>query len=285
MVRKILRSTITPRLFGKRRYQAFWERLHAWSLEGMHIGQWESIVDPGELWVLKFVSKYFQDRPEASDAVNGTGALVFDVGANTGLYSLEVLRFFGNHTLLYSFEPSPSTYNLLKNSLEQFQNVECINIGLSDIEKTTTLYSLIADPCLASVYDRFRFHDVGIGDAQSRSSEQVSLRTIDAFCKERDITKIDFLKVDVEGHELEVLLGARTLIQNKAIDFIQFEFGGTDVDSKTFLHDFFQLLHPNFAIYRIVRDGMVPVEPYNERHEIFLYANYLAILRDLQLIP
>jgi FkbM family methyltransferase len=248
----------------------------------MHIGHWESIIDPGELWVLRFIHRHFQYGKTRS-AVNGTGPVVFDVGANTGLYSMEVLRYFGERTRLYSFEPSPSTYEALCKSVGKLKGVECLNVGLSNVEKSTTLYSVPADPCLASVYDRFRFNDVSNGDGSARTSESISLRTIDSFCRERDIQHIDFLKVDVEGHELEVLLGARSLIERSAIDFIQFEFGGTDVDSKTFLHDFFQLLHPTFALYRILKDGIVPVEPYNERYEIFLYSNYLAILRDLKL--
>jgi hypothetical protein len=79
-----------------------------------------------------------------------------------------------------------------------------------------------------------------------------------------------------------VLRGAKRLIEDKAIDFIQFEFGGIDVDSRTFLHDFFALLQPNFDIYRIVVDGIVRVEHYHEKYEIFLYANYLAVSRNVK---
>jgi len=283
MIRRKLRE-LKPLFFGKRRYQRFWERLHSWSLEGMNIGRWEGPLDSGELWVLRYASKYIHDRSHQSrNPRDGDRPVIFDVGANIGLYSLEVLRSFGDRARLFSFEPSQSTYQLLKEALAGFDNVECINAGLSDREQARTLYSVPEDAGLSSVYNRFRFDDGNNRQIQDRRTEAIKLTTVDCFCRERGIEKIDLLKVDVEGHELQVLLGARALLQNQAIDFIQFEFGGTDVDAKTFLHDFVDLLHSNFALFRIVRDGIVSVEPYHEKREIFLYSNYLAVSRELEM--
>lgn len=284
MIRKTLRNIVKPRFFGRRRYQAFWEKMHSWSLEGMNIGYWESIIDPGEIWVLSSISSYFREhRQQISGSVNSKPLVIFDVGANEGLYSLEVLRFFEEDAKLYSFEPSRPTYQRLTKALAEFTNVECVNAGLSDREQFATLYSVSEDPCLSSIYNRFRFSEVETRVMPATRTEKITLTTIDAFCRERNIEKINFLKIDVEGHELEVLLGAKTLIDNRAIDLIQFEFGGTDVDSKTFLHDFFQLLHPKFLLFRIVRDGVVSLDYYNEKLEIFLYSNFLAVSRDLNL--
>ncbi len=283
MIRRKLRE-LKPIFFGKRRYQPFWERLHSWSLEGMNIGRWDGPLDSGELWVLGYASKCIHDRSHQSrNTGNADRPVIFDVGANIGLYSLEVMRSFGDSTRLYSFEPSHSTYQLLKETLATFNNVECINAGLSDREQAGTLFSVAEDAGLSSVYNRFRFDNGKNREMEGRRTEAIRLTTVDSFCKERSIEKIDLLKVDVEGHELEVLLGARTLIQNGAIDFIQFEFGGTDIDAKTFLHDFVDLLHTNFALFRIVRDGVVSVEPYHEKREIFLYSNYLAVSRELEM--
>jgi len=83
----------------------------------------------------------------------------------------------------------------------------------------------------------------------------------------------------VEGHELKVLQGAFHLLSSQAIDYIQFEFGGANIDSKTFLQDFFYYLNPYYKIFRIVRDGLTPLEGYAERFEIFMYSNFLALSR------
>jgi hypothetical protein len=109
--------------------------------------------------------------------------------------------------------------------------------------------------------------------------ETVSLRRIDDICRELAIERVDLLKLDVEGHELAALEGARDLLERGAIWAIQFEFGGTNIDSRTFFRDFWQLLSPQYTIHRILWDGLLPIECYHERLETFLGANYLAIIR------
>ncbi|MGH9942027.1 MAG: FkbM family methyltransferase [Pyrinomonadaceae bacterium] len=109
--------------------------------------------------------------------------------------------------------------------------------------------------------------------------EQIHLRTLSSFCEEQQIGHVDLLKLDVEGHELKVLEGARDLIGSRAINYIQFEFGGTDIDSRTFFRDFFYLLDPQYKLFRILRDGLAPIEACRESLELFGYVNYLAISR------
>jgi hypothetical protein len=105
----------------------------------------------------------------------------------------------------------------------------------------------------------------------------VELRTLDDFCAERGIGRIDLLKIDVEGHELRVLEGARGLLEADAIGFIQFEFNATNIDSRSFFRDFYELLSPRYRLSRIVRDGLYPIGAYSPRHELFVGpVNYLA---------
>jgi len=77
-------------------FQPFWERLHAWALQGMNICSGDGSIDPGEIWVLQHVSK---QTPKSATSV------VLDVGANTGLYSAAVLRNFQANLRLYSLNP------------------------------------------------------------------------------------------------------------------------------------------------------------------------------------
>ena len=74
---------------------------------------------------------------------------------------------------------------------------------------------------------------------------------------------------------LACLQGARDMLVREAIDFIQFEFGGCNIDSRTFFQDFWYLLHDKYYFYRIVRNGLVKIEAYNERLEIFKNVNFL----------
>jgi hypothetical protein len=82
--------------------------------------------------------------------------------------------------------------------------------------------------------------------------------------------------LDIEGHELNALKGAKEMINKNAIDFIQFEFGGCNIDSRTYFQDFFYLLKNKFKIYRILTDGLFEIVEYKETHEVFITVNYLA---------
>lgn len=87
--------------------------------------------------------------------------------------------------------------------------------------------------------------------------------------------------MDIEGYELKALTGALNLLNSRSIDFIQFEFGGCNIDSKKYFRDFYYLLNTNYKIYRILKNGIFQINHYNEMLEIFIgTANYLAISRN-----
>lgn len=69
------------------------------------------------------------------------------------------------------------------------------------------------------------------------------------------------------------------MIEDRKIDFIQFEFGGCNIDSRTFFQDFWYLLHDKYNIFRIIPTGLYPIKEYSEMREIFLCTNYLAELK------
>jgi FkbM family methyltransferase len=266
----VLKKLVENHFFGRVRYQPFWERLQGLALKGMNCAA-DGSVDAGEIWVAKYVRHQLMDRAEL---------VVFDVGANIGDYSLEVIQQLGDHVRLYAFEPARETFESLQERVRGERKIECLNFGFSDCEESTKLYSLAGQSGLSSVYDRFLFRQFS-SNASDREGggEDIELRKIDSFCAERNINLISLLKLDVEGNELKVLHGAQGMIRSGAIDFIQFEFGGANLDSKTFFRDFYFLLQPQYEIYRIVKDGLRPIAQYSERNEIFVYSNYLAVSR------
>lgn len=262
MLNRLVATLVRPWL-GRRSFQPFWEKLYRLSLKGLNIGSSSVPADSGELWVLDQVKKSLPDsRP----------AVVFDVGANVGIYATEVLARF-KQLQLYCFEPSLKTFEVLRTNLNQDCRVKLFCLGFGDAEGTVDLYSDSDTSGLASVYNR-RLEHLNI---QLKANEKVSLKTLDSFCSQQVIQHIDLLKVDVEGNEFNVLKGGQQLMASGSIDFIQFEFGGTNIDAKTFFRDFYYLLDPNYKIYRILKDGLAPVHTYDERYEIFVLANFLCI--------
>ncbi|MBU1864122.1 MAG: FkbM family methyltransferase, partial [Candidatus Omnitrophica bacterium] len=109
-------------------------------------------------------------------------------------------------------------------------------------------------------------------------SEKVSIDTIDNYCSENNIQQIDLLKIDVEGHELDVLTGAEKMFKSCSIRIVSFEFGGCNIDTRTFMKDFFDFFtKKNMKIYRITPSGFLcPLPAYNELNEQFRTTNFIA---------
>jgi hypothetical protein len=72
------------------------------------------------------------------------------------------------------------------------------------------------------------------------------------------------------------------LLAEDAIDHVQFEFGGCNIDSRTYFRDLWDLLSPRFDLARIVANGVAPVPRYEERYEIFVTTNFVATAKRLR---
>lgn len=261
-MKALLKKLLTP-LMGNVKYQKLFEFLHQLSLYGMHIGRGGSKDDSGEGVAIKYVADKLKNEPKVT---------VFDIGANVGTYSILLNEVLKDKASICSFEPSQKTFQALQANTKHIANIQAYNFGMGSEDATLTLFSNKDESGLASVYHRKLDHLI----IDMNKTEAIEIRTVDGFCQKNNIDHIHFLKIDVEGHEMKVLEGARQLIAAKQIDFIQFEFGGCNIDSRTYFQDFFYLLKDNYNLYRIVRNGLFPVKEYKESHEAFLTTNYLA---------
>ncbi len=250
--------------------QRLWSRLHTVAVFAMNYGGGGLIETSGEMWVLaNVVSQACKDIATP---------VVFDVGANVGDYSLALKQFMPS-ARVHAFEPAHRTYQqLVKHLNDAGSDVKFYNLGFSDSEKTVELFSYAIEgqeASLLSSIDQRRPTQVVF--VETSASEQIEVTTIDEFCATAGIDRVDFLKLDVEGHELSVLRGACGMLAKGAISMIQFEFGPANIYSRTFFFDFWSLLFGSFEIYRIVPTGIIPIRYYGEQQEIFLTTNYLAV--------
>jgi len=259
-------SRLLQKIKGIKKAQKYFERLFKLSLAGMNYGIGGNFKDSGELNTFKYIKNKFEGEENL---------VIFDVGANVGKYSLDLSDFFGNKTTIHSFEPSQKTFAMFLENTKEKTNILSNNFGLSDIENEKLLYTDADGSGLASVYKRNLEHF----NISLSKSEKIKLSTVDNYCEKNKIKKIHLLKLDVEGHELSALKGAQKMIKDKKIDFIQFEFGGCNIDSRTYFQDFFYILKDDFRIYRILKDGLHEIPEYKETLEIFVTTNYLAEAR------
>jgi FkbM family methyltransferase len=260
-----LLKMLGPTFHGHLLHQKSFEDIYALALIGMNIGTGAGTSSSGEVNAIKYVKSKLKTK----------NPVLFDVGANVGSYSELLIEYFKNDPRVFSFEPSRTTFEKLNSNLSS-KHVSTFNFGFGETNSKLKLYSNFESSGLASVYNR-RLEHFGI---EMKLNEEVELKTIDSFCDEMDINMIDFLKIDVEGHEISVLKGATILLNQKKIRFIQFEFGGCNIDSRTYFQDFYYLLKDNYYLYRIVKDGIYKIENYKEMYEAFNTTNYLAELID-----
>jgi FkbM family methyltransferase len=129
---------------------------------------------------------------------------VLDVGANIGYYSVIFSKLVGQTGKVYSFEPLAEYNKILKQNLEvnNIQNCEVINYGLSNLEQELSIYVNDSSATIHAVNDDFE------------RIEKIRLITLDKFVYDNNIKKIDFIKIDVDGHEPAVLEGACKVIKN-----------------------------------------------------------------------
>ncbi len=102
--------------------------------------------------------------------------------------------------------------------------------------------------------------------------------TLDKYF-ERKVGVPDFIKIDTEGHEIEVLRGMRKLIAEGHLRCVQFEFNGHHLLRGHTLPMLLELL-PGFSFYRLLPHGMLPIDPAKYLDNIFMYCNVVAIRND-----
>jgi FkbM family methyltransferase len=139
--------------------------------------------------------------------------LIFDVGANEG-QTLQSFHFEFPRGTIHSFEPSPTTFAKLKEQASEFENVHLWNCALGSspgpgrfLENSSSVMS--------------SFLPLGkLGWGTITKETLVEVKTIDQFCREQAIERIDILKSDTQGFDLEVFKGAEQTIRTNRIGLI-----------------------------------------------------------------
>lgn len=155
------------------------------------------------------------------------GDVTADVGANFGYYSLQMSRLVGPSGRVFAFEPASEFRSQLVRNLDvnQVDNVTIVPFGLSDAHTEGTLLS-------DEISGTLHWPD----DLKAPTAhEKVELVAMDSYFADNDVNRLDFVKIDVDGHEPQMLHGAeRTLRSHQPFILIEFSqlnlmAGGSDV--------------------------------------------------------
>lgn len=133
------------------------------------------------------------------------GDTVFDIGANAGYYSIFLAKNF-KKAKICAFEPIPKTFEALKKniSLNKLKNIKAFNFGFDSKEGEVPFYYYKAGSGNAS--------EKILNKAEKNIAVRCKVMKIDDFVKKQNIKKIDFIKCDVEGAELNVFKGGEKVL-------------------------------------------------------------------------
>jgi FkbM family methyltransferase len=201
--------------------------------------------------------------------------VLFDVGANVGAYSVMLLD--KSHRIgevnIHVFEPTHECFELLQNKFSRRNGIILNRKAVSDSDGTAEIFFDVEKSSLASLYKR----NLDAYSTHLNQSELVETIRLDKYIEERNIEHIHFLKIDIEGHELAAVRGLGEHLNSGFIDFIQFEYGGANLDSHTSLMELYAILeNAEFTVTKIMPSGL-EVRPYYPRMDNFQYANYVAV--------
>ena len=148
--------------------------------------------------------------------------LFFDVGAHEGAKSNLYSKLFTNAEI-YSFEPFPESFKILEK--KNIKRVKAYNFGFSNKKSTDTFFCNIgsATNSLLELSEKASVTWKGNKWLKKTSLIKCNFHTIDKFCEENKIDFIDFIKIDVQGAEYLVLEGAKNILKNKKIKYLQME--------------------------------------------------------------
>lgn len=196
-----------------------------------------------------------------------------EIGVYHGKYVTEVLKKIPE-IKCYLFEPSKVNFKILHEEFKKIKKIKLFNFALSKDNKTGKLYfeeKKKIGSSMSSLYKRHFF--------RNQNFEKIKIRRFDKIFKNK-VSIIDFVKIDIEGEELNCIYGFGNLI--KKVKLIQFEFGGTYIDSKNYFKDIYQFLKKfNFDIYIMTPKGLKIISEYSENLEYFVYSNYVGINKNL----
>ncbi len=197
--------------------------------------------------------------------------VVFDVGAYKGGYSEMVISKF-RLAKLFLFEPNDQLCNELK---AKHGDQKVFNFLLSHWQGKQSFYRCLdKGDELSSSYNREIFSEV------ENVEETKPCTYVDLFCLEHEILFIDFLKIDVEGSELDVLKGSEEMLKNKCIRFIQVEYGGTYLDAGITFEQVIQFVGQfGYKVYELINNKLQPIQNFIEDYH---FSNFLITRHDFR---
>lgn len=244
-------SNIYGRIFARKFLSNFHFGVIIFMLHGLGYDNCWKQSFTGEDW---FIKKYLKKR---------NIKLCIDVGANIGNFSKNIRK--NTDAAVYAFEPAELSFK----ELQKIPDIHCMQAAVADYDGETFLYSKADRSETASL-------DISVQKSDHIKKEQVKVMTLNTFFQQYKIKNVDFLKIDTEGFEVEVLRGMGTTVRP---DIIQFEFNVMHLYRGRSLYDICNLL-PEYDFYRLLPKSLIKIDQDKFINNIFMFSNFVAIKKE-----
>ena len=138
--------------------------------------------------------------------------VIVEAGAHIGIDTLEMAKIWPSG-MIYAFEPIPHLFSQLEINTRNMKNIKCFPVALSHTTGSSTMYvsggSSDGSSSLLSPKEHLKEHP----DVEFLKTVQVNTITLDSWAKKHGITHLDFLWLDIQGHELSVLRAAQNILK------------------------------------------------------------------------
>ena len=267
MIRKILIKKIYNTLskfyvfiFGRKKLQFFNHVIFSLTLDAKGFKNYGSFKRTGEENLIKLIK----------NEINCS----LDIGANKGQYSKLLLE--KTNSDLYSFEPLPNAYKELLKLKKIYPNrFNCFNYALGNSNGSKYLYYGNKTSEKASLIQNLeKISFIGNNNKNKTLIKIKKLDDISNIFKK----KIDFIKIDTEGYEKNVLEGGKKFLEKHKPKFIQLEFNWHQLINSQTLLNLSKLIYFS-DVYRILPNnyGIIKVDPSRPENNIYHLSNYIFI--------
>src|SRR3989344_3477511 len=209
-------------------------------------------------YVLLEQEDWFEDEIKFMRLLLKPGMNVIDVGANYGVYALTAAKIIGANGKLWAFEPSSATAAFLKESMElnHADNLTLMQAGLSDRGGQAKMM------LHENAEENFVSQDI----SESGDHEAIELLTLDECAARFDWSNIDFIKMDAEGHESNIIRGGKAFLKAHS-PLIMFEIKAGEKLNVELVEEFATL---GYSSYKLI-PGMNVLVPFDKNKKIDAY--------------
>jgi len=207
----------------------------------------------------------------------GALGMCFDVGANTGEYATRLLD--AGADFVHGYEPHPAQSEALRRIVENHPDRFLFySVAVADVEGSADLHFNPEALSHASMAEEVN----SISYVNNLESVTVPVVTIDAEMQRLGLADVDFIKIDTEGFESEVLTGASRTIRDRPPKAIQIEFNMHQLARR---HTLLSLSRhvPDFKCFQLLRGqhGVRAVEPAAPDANVFHFSNFVFVRGDI----